>query len=150
MKHKTDIFPIGKITFTSENGKITSIEVTDEEYSDNDAVLDTAISQMHEYFNGERKIFDFDIGYVASTEFYRKVWNLLRTIPYGETLTYGELAKKAGCPKGARAVGNAVHNNPLLIVNPCHRVVAANGKIGGFSYGVSMKNELLMLEEKFK
>ncbi|MBQ8209767.1 MAG: methylated-DNA--[Clostridia bacterium] len=150
MKRKSDIFPIGNITFTAENNRIVSIEITDEKYNDCDEVLSIAISQLHEYFNGNRKTFDFEIGYTSGTRFQQKIWDLLRSIPYGETVTYGELAAMADCPKGARAIGNAVHNNPLLIVNPCHRVVAANGKIGGFAYGTEMKISLLNLEERYK
>lgn len=150
MKRKTDIFPIGRLCAVAENGKIVSIELSEDDFCDEDEILDTAIGQLHEYFDGKRKNFDFDIGYTSGTEFQQKVWEILRTIPYGESVTYGQLAQMAGCPKGARAIGNAVHNNPILIVNPCHRVVAAGGKIGGFAYGTQMKKELLELEEKNK
>lgn len=150
VKTKTDIFPIGKLAVTAENGRVVSIAVSEADFCDEDEIIDTAIRQLHEYFDGKRKIFDFNIGYTFGTEFQQKVREMLRTIPYGETVTYGQLAQMAGCPNGARAIGNAVHNNPILIVNPCHRVVAAGGKIGGFAYGTQMKKELLELEEKYK
>lgn len=150
MKRKTDVFPIGNLTVTAINGNVSDISLTDCFYNDNDEVLDNVIKQLHEYFQGKRKTFDFEIKYTFGTVFQQKVWEELRNIPYGDTITYGELAKRVGCYGGARAVGNAVHCNPLLIVNPCHRVVAAGGKIGGFAHGTEMKKELLALEEKYK
>lgn len=146
MIRKTDIFPIGKLTVSAEDGNVISVAVDDNEYNDGGKILDTAITQLHEYFEGRRFYFDFPVDYISGTEFQKKVWNALRGIPYGETVSYSQLAQTVGCPNGARAVGNAVHNNPLLIVNPCHRVVTSGGKIGGFAYGTEMKKELLKLE----
>lgn len=153
MKHlhcKTKDYPIGRIAVFASDGAITEIRIENEISDDSDAVIDDALKQLDEYFCGKRKVFDLNIKYLQGTDFQHKVWDALRVIPYGETVTYGQLAEIVGCPKGARAIGNAVHNNPVLIVNPCHRVVAAKGKIGGFSYGIAMKKELLELEEKYK
>ena len=150
MKRKTDIFPIGRLCVTAVDSKVVSILPSDEDFDDGNELLDSVISQLHEYFDGRRKTFDFDIGYTFGTEFYKKVWDALRTVPYWLTVTFGQLADAVGCHGGARAGGNAVHLNPVLIVNPCHRVVAAGGKLGGFAFGAQMKQELLELEEKNK
>ncbi|MEG1806454.1 MAG: methylated-DNA--[protein]-cysteine S-methyltransferase, partial [Clostridia bacterium] len=91
-------------------------------------------AQFDEYFAGERTIFDFKIE-IIGTAFQNLVWSELLKIPYGDTITYGELARRVGNPNASRAVGNANGKNPLLIVVPCHRVVATSG-IGGFSCGI--------------
>lgn len=147
---KTEIFPIGKIAVFAEDDFVTSISITEEDFDSANETVNEAIRQLHEYFSGKRCTFDLKIKYLNGTAFQKKVWDTLRKIPYGETVTYGEIASSTGHNRAARAVGNAVHNNPLLIVNPCHRVVASGAKLGGFAYGVKMKKELLELEEKFK
>ena len=81
------------------------------------------------------------------TEFQRSVWRQLQEIPYGETISYGELARRVGNPKASRAVGSANGANPLPIVIPCHRVIAGNGTLGGFGGGLPMKQTLLALEQ---
>lgn len=147
---KTEIFPIGKIAVFAEDNYVTSISITDEDFDSANETVNEAIHQLHEYFLGERRTFDLKIKYINGTDFQKKVWDTLRKIPYGETATYSEIASITGHDRAARAVGNAVHNNPFLIVNPCHRVVAAGAGLGGFAYGTKMKKELLDLEEKFK
>ena len=107
-----------------------------------------AVSQLESYFVGELKEFKLKLD-VNGTDFQRNVWNALASIPYGQTWTYGQLAKHIGKPKASRAVGAASGANPLPIIIPCHRVVAAGGKLGGFGGGLEMKNSLLMLESKF-
>ncbi len=82
------------------------------------------------------------------TPFQRKVWNAVKAIPYGETRSYKWVAKKIGNPKAARAVGQALKRNPLLIIIPCHRVICSDGKLGGFSQGLKKKRELLKLERQ--
>lgn len=111
-----------------------------------DPVLTETARQVREYISGVRRDFDLPIA-PEGTEFMKKVWRVLRRIPYGEVLTYGEVAEAAGSPRGARAVGGAVGRNPLIIVVPCHRVVAKNG-LGGFSGegGVELKRKLLEIE----
>ena len=81
------------------------------------------------------------------TAFQMKVWQELLKIPYGDTVSYSEIAERIGCPEGARAVGGAVHNNPLWIIVPCHRVVGKNGKLTGYAGGTEMKKTLLELEK---
>ena len=80
------------------------------------------------------------------TAFQKRVWTALLTIPYGETLSYGEIAKMVGC-RSAQAVGQAVGANPIALIIPCHRVIAAHGKIGGYAYGTEIKKRLLDLEQ---
>lgn len=147
---KSELFPIGRIGVRSLDGRITEISVTQEtQDAPDDAVLD-ALSQLHEYFDGKRKNFELDILYTSGTDFQRKVWDALREIPYGETVSYSDIAKKAGNPKAVRAAATAVGKNPLLIVNPCHRVIRADGKIGNFACGEEMKKKLILLELSFK
>lgn len=104
-----------------------------------------AFAQMEEYFRKERKAFDLPFK-LKGTSFQIKVWQELLKIPYGETVSYGEIAERLGNPKGARAVGMAVHNNPLWIIVPCHRVIGKNGKLTGYAGGLLMKRKLLQIE----
>lgn len=140
--------PIGKLRLREENGKIIAIEVsyTQSETEDRSEALMGACAEISEYFEGKRQSFSFPIN-TQGTEFQEKVWEKLREVPFGQRTTYGELAQKIGHPSSARAVGNAVGKNPLLIVIPCHRVCRGNGKLGGFSAGIERKKALLKLEE---
>lgn len=147
---KTESFPIGKITVFSQNGAVTKIAMTDHIEDNPDEITESAVRQLHEYFDGTRCSFDFPMKYTVGTPFQQAVWNALQTIPYGKTCSYREIAELIGRPKALRAVGSAVGRNPLFIVNPCHRVISANGKIGGFAYGTAVKIQLLELENKFK
>lgn len=104
-----------------------------------------AVTQLEEYFAGERTEFDLPLE-VAGTEFQRDVWYALSEIPYGKTISYGELAEMVGRPKAFRAVGQANGSNPVPIVLPCHRVLASGGGIGGYGGGLPMKRRLLTLE----
>jgi len=106
-----------------------------------------AIRQLREYFAGGRTGFDLPLA-PKGTEFQRAVWRQLQDIPYGETISYGELARRVGNPKAARAVGSANGANPLPIVIPCHRVIAGDGSIGGFGGGLPTKEILLALEQR--
>ena len=106
--------------------------------------LSRCARELTEYFAGTRREFSVSAA-PEGTVFQMAVWEALKTIPYGTTLTYAQVAKRVGKPGAARAVGNAVGANPCLILIPCHRVVAAGG-IGGFSGGVENKRQLLTLE----
>lgn len=110
-------------------------------------LLERAEGQILEYLNGRRQVFDLPLSPVG-TEFQRKVWRALLDIPYGETESYGALARRIGCPGGARAVGLANHNNPLPILIPCHRVVGAKGQLTGYAGGLELKQVLLALEHE--
>ncbi|HLH39954.1 MAG TPA: methylated-DNA--[protein]-cysteine S-methyltransferase [Bryobacteraceae bacterium] len=106
-----------------------------------------ASRQLREYFAGKREQFDLPIA-PEGTAFQRGVWRRLREIPYGETISYGELAKRVGNPKASRAVGAANGQNPIPIVIPCHRVIGASGKLTGFGGGLPIKQALLELESR--
>ena len=106
-----------------------------------------AIRQLREYFAGRRTDFDLPLA-PKGTEFQKSVWRRLQEIPYGESISYGELAKRVGNPKASRAVGAANGKNPLPIVVPCHRVIGANGKLVGFGGGLPTKRALLEIEAK--
>ena len=109
-------------------------------------LLTEAKTQLLDYFRGARREFDLPLA-PEGTPFRRQVWDALLTIPYGETITYGELARRIGSPKAVRAVGQANHHNPLPIFIPCHRVVGANGALTGYGGGLELKQYLLNLEE---
>lgn len=109
-------------------------------------LLREAVAQLQAYFRRERSSFDIPLDLDAVTAFQRQVYDELMKIPHGRLTTYGELAEKVGRPDGARAVGQAVGANPVPIVIPCHRVVAADGRLGGFSGGLPVKVALLALE----
>jgi methylated-DNA-[protein]-cysteine S-methyltransferase len=105
------------------------------------------IRQLREYFSGERKKFDLPLA-PEGTDFQLDVWRSLRTIPYGETISYSQLAKRIGNPKAVRAVGLANGCNPIPIIIPCHRVIGSDGSLTGFGGGLSTKRKLLDLENK--
>lgn len=113
-----------------------------------DPVLREAAAQLTAYFAGKRRAFDLPL-HPAGTPFQRRVWEELRNIPYGETRSYKEIALAVGSPRAFRAVGMANHRNPLLIVTPCHRVVAADGALRGFACGLERKAFLLRLEKEY-
>jgi methylated-DNA-[protein]-cysteine S-methyltransferase len=106
-----------------------------------------AVRQLKAYFAGELREFDLLLR-MDGTPFQMSVWRNLRDIPYGETISYGELARRVGNPKASRAVGLANGANPIPIVVPCHRVIGSNGKLTGFGGGLNTKETLLALERK--
>jgi methylated-DNA-[protein]-cysteine S-methyltransferase len=110
---------------------------------------DKAYSELTEYFAGKRAVFDFPIE-IIGTDFQRRVWNELIKIPYGETRSYKFIAEAVGNPKACRAVGMAVHCNPLCIVIPCHRVIGSNGSLTGYAGGLDFKEALLKIESTHK
>jgi methylated-DNA-[protein]-cysteine S-methyltransferase len=120
--------------------RIASID--DELVEGTTPVLDEAMSQLEEYFAGTRREFDLPLD-PAGTEFQQSAWMVLRTIPYGRTISYGQQAERLGDPNKARAVGAANGKNPLSIVVPCHRVVGSNGDLTGFAAGIDVKSWLL-------
>ena len=108
-------------------------------------LLKEAIKQLNEYLDGKRTLFDLPLE-PKGTEFQKKVWNALKEIPFGETRSYGEIAKIIGNEKASRAVGMANNKNPIAIIVPCHRVIGANGKLVGYAGGLDLKEKLLKLE----
>ncbi len=105
------------------------------------------VRQLQAYFDGELKDFDIPLT-LDGTAFQLLVWNNLRKIPYGETISYGQLAKRIGSPDAARAVGLANGSNPIPILIPCHRVIGSNGDLTGFGGGLPLKKKLLALESR--
>jgi methylated-DNA-[protein]-cysteine S-methyltransferase len=109
-------------------------------------LIKKAARQFGEYFKGKRKSFNLPLT-MQGTDFQMKVWNALKKIPYGKTISYGELAAMIGNPKACRAVGMANHNNPIAIIVPCHRVIGHDGSLTGYGGGLELKQQLLELEK---
>ncbi len=147
--------PVGKLKLVAtdeglsgilwENERPRRVRLNIEAENSRHPVLIEAERQLQEYFDGRRKAFTVKLD-VAGTPFQRKVWNALLTIPFGETRSYGHIARQIGNPDAMRAVGAANGRNPLSIVAPCHRVVGSTGKLTGFAGGLAAKAYLLALE----
>lgn len=154
LKNKYYESPIGIINVLyAEEGvyKITLVKSIPEDYFEerkND-LGDKVISELKEYFNGQRKDFDLHL-IIQGTDFQRAVWKELRKINYGEIKTYSDIAKNIGKPNACRAVGNANNKNPFMIVIPCHRVIGKNKNSGGYAFGVDIRDKLLELEKLYK
>lgn len=110
-----------------------------------DDAFEPVVAQLDQYFAGERREFDLPLE-MAGSEFEQRVWRELREIPHGETISYGELARRIGEPDAARGVGWANGRNPIAVIVPCHRVIGANGKLVGYGGGLDNKRLLLELE----
>jgi methylated-DNA-[protein]-cysteine S-methyltransferase len=108
-------------------------------------IIEKLFLQLDEYFAGKRKKFNINLTLIG-TDFQKSVWEELKKIPYGETISYSELAKKINKPKASRAVGGALNKNPIPIIIPCHRVIGKNGNLTGFAGGVELKSLLINLE----
>ncbi|MDF9831403.1 methylated-DNA--[protein]-cysteine S-methyltransferase [Parabacteroides sp. PF5-6] len=144
--------PIGKVGIAEKDGAITNVffgqTVTPGECSlEETPLLQEAAQQLNEYLAGTRIVFELPLQ-PEGTPFQRRCWDVLLTIPYGQTRTYGEQATQIGNPKASRAVGRANGQNPIAIFIPCHRVIGANGSLTGFAGGIEIKKQLLMLEKK--
>lgn len=128
-----------------ENDDPTRVKLPIGEENNRHPILKQAEEQLVEYFGGKRKTFSIPLD-VRGTEFQKKVWSALLTIPFGETRSYGQLAKQIKKPSASRAVGAANGRNPVSILVPCHRVIGASGKLTGFAGGLENKSILLSLE----
>ena len=144
--------PIGELTLLADDGGLTAVFFEDEHKRSVPAglpddpdhpVLAEAARQLEEYFAGDRQDFDLPLHLTEGSEFEREVWKVLATIPFGETMSYGEQAAAVGRPGGAQAVGAANGRNPIAIILPCHRVIGADGSMVGFGGGVPTKVWLL-------
>ena len=124
---------------------ISEHQSEDEVWTEDDGQLDEPVRQLQAYFRGERHEFDLPLA-ARGTAFQKKVWDALSEIPFGETMTYGEIAERIGQPSASRAVGLANGRNPISIVVPCHRVIGSNGRLVGFGGGLARKLTLLRLE----
>lgn len=147
--------PVGKLLLTADENSLTGVCFAGEPGRSsvedgwqerlNHPVLRKARRQLDEYFAGKRKSFDLPLE-PKGTPFQRSVWHALRAIPYGETQSYGDIARRIGKPKAVRAVGAANGANPISIVVPCHRVIGADGSLTGYGGGLPRKKKLLALE----
>lgn len=147
--------PIDRLMLVSDGVNLTGVYMLDQRYEppfakdwtcrEDVAPFAETASQLREYFEGKRTDFDLPMA-PSGTPFQLKVWQELCRIPYGETISYGELAKRTGNANASRAVGMANGRNPLPIIVPCHRVIGANGKLTGFGGGIWRKEKLLALE----
>lgn len=142
--------PVGTLCGVIGEGKILALSLAQESVTfpqdvisaeDDRIAADMLRVQLDEYFAGHRRAFDLPLE-LHGTAFQLAVWNAMRRISYGEVRTYGEVAMMAGYPRAARAVGNACNRNPVLLIVPCHRVVASDG-IGGFAHNTELKRTLL-------
>lgn len=143
---------IGLIKGKIKNDKLIYLkfvtEIEDAEYQETDLIKQIK-KELEDYFLGSKKVFEFPIE-LYGTDFQKKVWNALLTIPYGETRTYKDIANIIGNAKACRAVGMANNKNPIPIIIPCHRVIGMNNKLVGYYYGIEMKKYLLELEKNNK
>lgn len=141
---------VGRIGLAEEGGCLTNLffaaTVVPKEYEVSESPgLHAAASQLLEYLDGRRTVFDLPLN-PEGTEFEKTVWEALLTIPYGQVRTYGQIAAQVGRPTACRAVGRANGLNPISIVIPCHRVIGADGRLTGYAGGLEFKERLLKLE----
>jgi methylated-DNA-[protein]-cysteine S-methyltransferase len=135
--------PLGDILLRADDrGRLTALYLRHDEHPDGDGPFDAAREQLDAYFAGELEAFDLELA-PHGTPFQLRVWDELCRIPYGETISYSQLARRLGDPKLVRAVGLANGRNPLSIVIPCHRVIGADGSLVGYGGGLERKSWLL-------
>jgi len=154
INYRTIDSPIGPLTLAGRGSALTNLRMVDQTYepsrsdwSRDDGVFADAVEQLDAYFAGELTDFDIELD-MRGTEFQRRVWTALLTIPYGQTRSYGEIAEQVGAPGAARAIGLANGHNPIAIIVPCHRVIGASGSLTGYGGGLDRKKTLLDLERK--
>ena len=137
--------PMGPLTLFAEENCLAALVFGDYGGYDHLPLFEETRRQLEEYFSGTRQNFDLPLN-PSGTAFQRRVWRALLDIPYGTALSCRELARRVDCPKGYRAVGQANGKNPIPILIPCHRVIGADGTLGGYSAGLDRKRFLLELE----
>ncbi|MBS1695847.1 MAG: methylated-DNA--[protein]-cysteine S-methyltransferase [Actinobacteria bacterium] len=145
--------PVGPLTLAGRDRRLQHLRMADQTYEpsrdgwqpDRDAFPE-AVEQLAAYFAGELTEFDLRLD-LAGTDFQRRVWTALQTIPYGQTRSYGDIARQIGSPGAFRAVGLANGHNPIGIIVPCHRVIGSNGSLTGYGGGIDRKRALLELEK---
>src|SRR5947207_10440214 len=148
--------PLGDVILVANGDALCGVYFDDQKYlppidpawqkDEDSAVLRAAHSQLDQYFAGSRRLFELPLA-PNGTPFQRAVWNEIAQVPWGETLTYAELASRAGHPGSARAAGAATGRNPLSIIVPCHRIVGSDGSLTGYAGGLDRKQTLLALEQ---
>lgn len=145
--------PVGPLTLVADDDALIGLHFDSDPsgvgpragWVRDDRRLREASAQLGEYFAGRRRTFDLPLA-PRGTEFRKLVWRALQTIPYGQTATYGEIARAIGQPQASRAIGGANHHNPLAIFIPCHRVIGSDGSLTGYGGGLPRKRLLLDLE----
>lgn len=157
LAYKTMESPVGKLKLVAsdeglvavlwQNDRPSRVRVGELVEDNRHPILLKAERQLREYFDGKRKEFEIPLD-MRGTTFQKNVWEALLAIPFGETRSYGQLAKQLGNPNATRAVGAANGRNPLSIIVPCHRVIGSTGNLTGFGGGITTKEHLLNLEEK--
>ncbi len=143
--------PIGLIWLEEDNGCVSALRFANErlENESDTPLLKECEKQLSEYFAGKRKDFDLPLAQ-SGTSFQEQAWEYMANIPYGKTVSYKEESVAIGKPKACRAVGSANGKNNIAIIVPCHRVIASDGSLGGYAYGIEIKKKLLALEQKYK
>lgn len=155
LEHLYHSSPVGKLLLVAsprglrallwEHEGFERVQVAKSVENSRNPLLSKTAKELDEYFSGKRKQFTIPLDPVG-TPFQLRVWEILKTIPYGKTLSYGEQATLMGSPQAARAVGGANGKNPISIIVPCHRVIGRNGKLTGFGGGLPAKQKLLEIE----
>ena len=152
LQYRTVDSPVGPLTLAGRDGRLMHLRMVDQTYepsrdgwAPDESAFPEAVEQLAAYFAGERTEFVLELE-MLGTPFQRRVWNALQSIPYGETCTYGNIAREIGSPGAFRAVGLANGHNPIGIIVPCHRVIGANGSLTGYGGGLERKRALLELE----
>lgn len=145
-----ELKPLGILIFEEDEFGLTGLSYG-ERLCENSSIEKTtfikiAIDQVKAYLDGNRTVFDVPLHLNTGTVFQKEAWGILCDIPFGELMSYGELAKKCGHPKAVRAIGMAMHRNPFSIIWPCHRVVGGNYALGGYGGGIDKKSWLLQHE----
>lgn len=141
--------PIGMLTMVSDGKSLTELKIGESKDSldaQDQPIFKETRRWLDLYFKGEIPDFTPPLN-PQGTPFQKKVWHELLIIPYGQTTSYGAIAKRINC-RSAQAIGQAVHNNPIAIIIPCHRVIGADGSLTGYASGLDVKQRLLMLEQK--
>ncbi|AMO62697.1 O-6-methylguanine DNA methyltransferase [Mycolicibacterium phlei] len=154
LRFRTMDSPVGMLTLAGRDGRVMHLRMTDQTYEPSrdgwipdERAFPEAVEQLEAYFAGELSEFDLELELIG-TDFQRRVWAALLTIPYGETRSYGEIARQIGAPGASRAVGLANGHNPISIIVPCHRVIGANGSLTGYGGGLERKRLLLDMEKR--
>jgi methylated-DNA-[protein]-cysteine S-methyltransferase len=152
--YRTIDSPIGPLALAGRGRVLTNLRMVHQTHEPNrtgwvpdDRAFLEVVDQLGAYFAGKRTDFDLELG-LAGSEFQRRVWRALLTIPYGETRSYGQVAEQIGASGAARAVGLANGRNPIAIIVPCHRVIGASGSLTGYGGGLDRKRSLLELERR--
>jgi methylated-DNA-[protein]-cysteine S-methyltransferase len=153
INYRTIDSPIGPLALAGHDGVLTNLRMIDQTHEPSrtnwmpdDRAFPDAVDQLDAYFAGERTNFNLELS-LEGSEFQRRVWQALLTIPYGETRSYGQIAEQIGASGAARAVGLANGRNPIAIIVPCHRVIGAGGNLVGYGGGLNRKRSLLELEK---